>query len=330
MNEQPFFPILLYDAPTDDETLRELHSFGFNVLSCDAKTSAPLPAKGFYGGVHHPGAKADLSGVLFAVGVDSPALNFKKNLMPRLAEANAKTRAAAPGRPLMNAIGYWEDEPAGVINGKLPSKSTYEDVVAAIDVAAPYLYPVPYQPVASVGEAVARARAATGGDKPLLPILQLFAWKADDRYPTPVELRCMAFLALVEGGHGIGYYSYSSVTGRPKTTIAHTQPELWRSVRRLNHDLADVGPRLLAAAKSPAIRLDDDPPAVKLKVVDDRRGLLAVLVNSSAKRQNVTLRVQIASPPRSLLRNGDESIELHNDTARLSLEPFAVEILRGK
>ena len=84
---------------------------------------------------------------------------------------------------------------------------------------------MPYQPVASVGDAVARARAAGEGKKPVLAVLQLFAWKAKDRYPTPQELRCMAFLALVEGAGGIGYYSYGSVTGQPKTTIAEAQPQ---------------------------------------------------------------------------------------------------------
>ena len=52
VNGKPFFPIVLYDAPLDDQTLRELRDFGFNVLTCDAKSSAALPAKGFYGAPH--------------------------------------------------------------------------------------------------------------------------------------------------------------------------------------------------------------------------------------------------------------------------------------
>ena len=47
VNGKPFFPIALYDAPLDDETLRELRDFGFNVLACDAKSCTSLPAKGF-------------------------------------------------------------------------------------------------------------------------------------------------------------------------------------------------------------------------------------------------------------------------------------------
>ena len=163
------------------------------------KPAAALPAQGLYGAVHVGNKIDNLAGVLLALGTDSPALQFKTSLLDKVTQANAKVRAAAPGRPVVNAIGYWEDEPAGVVAGKLPSKEKYDELVRTIDVSAPYLYPVPYQPVASVGDAVARARQATEGKKALLPILQLFAWEAKDRYPTPAELRCMAFLALVEG-----------------------------------------------------------------------------------------------------------------------------------
>src|SRR5690348_4419339 len=52
VNGKPFFPIALYDAPMDDQTLRELRDFGFNVLACDAKSCAALPARGFYAACH--------------------------------------------------------------------------------------------------------------------------------------------------------------------------------------------------------------------------------------------------------------------------------------
>jgi len=326
VNGKPFFPIALYDAPLDDRTLRELRDFGFNVLACDAKSCAALPAKGFYGASHADKKIGDLSGVLMSVGVDSPALYFKKDLLKQVAEANAKTSAAVPRRPIMNAIGYWEDEPAGVVKGKLPSKAVYEDLVAAIDVSAPYLYPVPYQPISSVGDAVARARRASAGKKPVLPVLQIFVWEVKDRYPTPAELRSMAFLALVEGAHGIGYYSYGSVTGRPKTTIALAQPELWKSVKKLNYDIANIGPRLLSGTEANDLTLGKGTPAVKMKLVREKGGLLAVIVNSAATRQEVKLTAQAGTLGRMVLQNG-KYIEVKEGVATLPLEPFGVEIV---
>lgn len=328
VNGKPFFPIALYDAPLDEQTLRELRAFGFNVLACDAKSCASLPAKGFYGAAHADMKLDDLTGVFMGVGIDSPALNFKKDLLRQVSEANAKTRAAVPGRPIMNAIGYWEDEPAGVVMGKLPSKAVYEDLVAAIDVSAPYLYPVPYQPIASVGDAVARARKASAGKKPVLPVLQIFVWDPKDRYPTPAELHCMAFLSLVEGAHGIGYYSYGTVTGRPKTTIAAAQPQLWKSVQKLNHDLADIGPRLLSGKEADDLTLDKGTPAVKTKLVHEKNGVLAVLVNTASSRQEVKLTVRAGIVGKLVSQNGKE-VEVKEGVAAVPLEPFGVEIIRG-
>jgi hypothetical protein len=327
VNGKPFFPIALYDAPLDDSTLRELRDFGFNVLVGDAKSSGSLPAKGFYGACHADKKVDDLTGVFIGVGFDSPALYFKKDLLMQVAASNARTSAAMPGRPIINAIGYWEDEPAGVVKGKLPSKAVYEHLVAAIEVSAPYLYPVPYQPVSSVGDAVARARKASGGKKPVLPVLQLFVWDSKDRYPTPAELRCMAFLSLVEGAHGIGYYSYGSVTGRPKTAIAAVQPELWKSVKKLNREIGDIGPRLLSGTESNDLSIGAGTPAVKLKVAGEKGGMLAVVVNSAPTRQEARLTWQAKDFGPVVLQSGKE-IEVKKGIAKLPLEPFGVAIIR--
>jgi hypothetical protein len=327
VNGKPFFPIALYDAPLDDQTLREVRDFGFNVLASDAKSCASLPAKGFYGMAHADKKIDNLTGIFMGVGADSPALIFKKDILKQVAEANAKTSAAVPGRPIMNAIGYWENEPAGVVMGMLPSKVVYEDLVAAIDVSAPYLYPVPYQPISSVGDAVARARTASGGKKPVLPVLQLFVWQPKDRYPTPAELRCMAFLSLVEGARGIGYFSYGSVTGQPKATIAAAQPELWKSVKKLNHDIAEIGPRLLSGTEANDLTLGKGTPSVKMKLVREKDGVLAVVVNSAANKQEVKLICQARTFRQLILQNGKQ-IEVKEGVATLPLEPLGVEIIR--
>jgi hypothetical protein len=214
-----------------------------------------------------------------------------------------------------------------VFEGKLPSREKYEELVKSIDVAAPYLYPVPYQPVASVGEAIARAREATRGTKPILPILQLFAWKAEDRYPTPTELRCMTLLALVEGAQGIGYYSYGSVTGRPKTTIAEAQPELWKSLKELNRDVAKCGPRLSAGKATERLMLE--PPAgVKVKVVEDDQGVLAVAVNTTDQRQSVKFVMGETREKHAWVFGDSSPFGIKPGRHGMSLGPFEDSILR--
>src|SRR6185295_18244753 len=70
VNQQPFLPILLYDAPTDDTTLAQLREFGFNVLTCKPEACDSLLAQGFYSAIHVGRHKTieNLGGVLFAMG----------------------------------------------------------------------------------------------------------------------------------------------------------------------------------------------------------------------------------------------------------------------
>lgn len=323
VNGKPFFPILLYDPRIDDATLAELRDFGFNTLTCKPEDAPTIRAQGFYGAVHHAKPGIDAANILLVLGTDSPALYFKKNLLAQTAEANAKPRAAVPNRPLANAIGYWEDEPAGVIAGKLPTKAVYEDLVAALDVSAPYLYPVPYQPVASVGDAVARAREATGGTKPIVPILQLFAWDAKARYPTPAELRCMTYLALVEGASGIGYYSFGHVTGHPKQTLAEVQPELWKSVKRLNHELAEL-------ARRPTTKVRPAPALggkVKARFFgDDGATWPLVIVNPTDRPTSITLPASDTAGHYEL--DDGRTVGLEGEKYSWELKPLEVIVVR--
>ena len=85
VNDQPFFPILLYGAPTDDASLAQFHEFGFNTLACRPEACDALPAQGFYAAVHGARKPIGASGVLLAIGADSPALYFKTNLLEQVA-----------------------------------------------------------------------------------------------------------------------------------------------------------------------------------------------------------------------------------------------------
>jgi len=322
VNGKPFFPILLYDAPTDEKTLAELRDFGFNTLTCKSDDAAALRAKGFYAAVHHAKPGVDAANILFTLGIDSPALNFKTDMLQKTVSANNKSREAVPKRPVMNAIGYWEDEPAGVVAGKLPSKPMYEHVVSAIDVAAPYVYPVPYQPVASVGEAVRRARAATEGKKPLVPILQLFAWDAKARYPTGAELRCMTYLALVEGASGIGFYSYGHVTGQPNKTIAEVEPELWRSMKRLNREIAELAPKLVGARR---LRLPNSTASIVTMTAGDS-DVQSVIVNPYDEPKQANYLTPVLAD--AVLLDDGRKLKLRDGMVSLTLKPLEVVVIR--
>ena len=328
VNGKPFFPILMYDVPTDSESLKMFRDHGFNILSAPAENATMLRKNGFYCAAHAISSEgAVLDGVLFGVGMDSPALYWKENLLEKSAADLAKMRKIFPDRPIFHAIGYWEDEPAGVFSNKVPEKERYEELVKVLDVSAPYLYPLPYQPVRSVGEAMARANAASGGRKPLLPVLQLFVWKPEDPYPTPAELKCMVYLSLIHGADGIAYYSYNYVTGREKTNVAREQPDLWRSVKLINAEVRQIGEFLLDSRPDAAVLVKARASAVEWRVAVRGDSILLLLANATSERQTVSL--EFASQP-AVLRRLDTGVKLPSDkSAELTLGPNEALGLRG-
>ena len=321
VNGKPFFPILMYDVPTDPASLQMFREHGFNTLLGKPEVSDKLLANGFYTAVHvgkRPVKKH--AGVLIAVGMDSPALYWKQDLLEK-----ATMRRLVPNRDIMNAIGYWEDEPKGVYANKVPSKERYEELVKVLDVSAPYLYPVPYQPVRSVGEAVERANTASGGRKPLLPILQLFTWQTKDRYPTPAELRCMAYLSLIHGADGIGYYSYNNVTGKKGTNIAKEQPALWQAVKQINNEIAEMCPLLLEPNKVSVV-LQEGAPAVEFRALGGGGGTLLLLANTASVAKTAVLRFppHVATKSKRSLKalGGGKAILFEGAQVKVLLEPY--------
>ena len=325
VNGKPFFPILMYDVPTDPASLKMLREHGFNTLLARPEVSDKLLANGFYTAVHvGKDPVKNLAGVLFGVGMDSPALFWKQDLLEKAKADLLRMRALVPNRTIMNAIGYWEDEPTGVYSNKVPSKERYEELVKVLDVSAPYLYPVPYQSVRSVGEALQRAKTATGGKKPLLPILQLFTWQAMDRYPTPAELRCMAYLSLIHGARGIGYYSYNNVTGKKGTNIAKVQPELWQAVKQINSEIVEMRSLLLENSNVPVL-LEEGAPEVEFRALGGGGETLLLLANTASVAKTAVLRFppQVATrSKRSLKPLGAGKLTLFEGSqAKVALEP---------
>ena len=295
VNDKLFFPVLLYSPKFDDDSLRMFAAHGFNALSVTHRhieLTQKLREMGLYSMVHagRPIPEESLPGVLIAIGMDSPVLNWKDQWRDKLPAHTETIRANAPGRPIMSAIGYWGVEDLEALRSNtILGEDDYEGLICELDVAAPYLYPVPYQSVASVADAVNRAREATGGTRPVLPVLQLFRWTADARYPTPAELHCMAHLALIHGATGIGYYSFSTVIGERDKTVADAAPELWASVKPLNAEVHRVGLFLISSKPDDAVRLKETPPGIHFRAARSGEKSMILLTNAGDSVQTVHL-----------------------------------------
>ncbi len=320
VNGKPFFPILIYDAPADPDSLKKFRDHGFNMITVTKTEDADAARQAGLYAASHSKKMTSLDSVLLGIGMDSPVINLKPPLLENLKADLEKTRVATPNRPIMHAIGYWLDEPKGVIANTLPPPEKYESVVQAIDVSAPYLYPVPYQPIRTVGEAMARASAASGGKKPLLPVLQIFAWTATDRYPTAAELKCMVYLSLIHGARGIGYYSYNHVTGKKGVTFAQEQPEVWNSLKSVNAELQQIGPFLLDATPDQSVTLKEQGTGVEFRAFSSGNNHVILAANPSETPREITLAFTSA-PDKALQPIGSGAgVAPQNGTARVKIE----------
>ncbi|MBI4028067.1 MAG: hypothetical protein HY360_23995 [Verrucomicrobia bacterium] len=307
VNGKPFFPIMLYDAPMNLAALQALRAAGFNTVATTKPEEADLAfGAGMYAIMHGTTKTEKTDKILLSAGLDSPALAFKDGLLDKVKADLQTVHGNVPNRMAMYVIGYWDNEPAGVKANTVLPKEKYDDLVQVIDVASPYLYPVPYQPIASVGEAVSRAKAAGGGKQPVLPFLQTFVWDAKDRYPTSAELKCMVYLSLIHGANGFGYYAYGYVAGKTNTTIDKEQPELWNAVRAANAEATVIASYLADGADDAGVKLMDGAPDIKLRAIRHAGGGVLLLANTSVSNRTVNVQVPAAGSSLKRLDGGKE------------------------
>ncbi len=101
------------------------------------------------------------------------------------------------------------------------------------------LYPIPWTTVQQFADEMRTARLGSG-PAGFHAVLQAFDWshypeqirtEAPLRPPTEAELRCMAYLALIEGARGLYFYTWQGRTWRL------AESPLWPAVSRLVNEL---------------------------------------------------------------------------------------------
>jgi len=97
-----------------------------------------------------------------------------------------------------------------------------------------------------VSDCIERARKDSA--KPVWAVLQAFPWPGK-RPPSPLELRCMTYQALVHGSSGILYYSYQV----PAWNYSLVDSPLWAEIRRLSDEVHQLAPALAADGPPPLV-----------------------------------------------------------------------------
>ena len=160
------------------------------------------------------------------------------------------------------------------------------------------LYPIPDFPIAVIGEYADAASGYTLGERPIWVTIQAFGNTVNhSRPPTPEELRCMTYLALVHGARGISFFRYSLPEDRGDGPDDIHSVEMWNELTTISGELKDLSPVLLST-DTRALETE----AVEARLFDSNGKLYIIAVNTSALQVEETF-----------LFGGNESIPVLNE-----------------
>ena len=246
---KPFFPIGIYHAPPGDYPT--LAKMGFNSVTAWGTTlegaregldaahenglKVVLEMSAFLRGEYNPDGLVamveelrDHPALLSWYTVDEPAGSRQ---LEWCVDARRKIAKLDPHHPVY------------LVSCNPGEFATYEP---ATEILAVDPYPIPHASVKMVSSWMRAATGAMPPDKPvwIIPQLQNLAAYRDPtqgRGPTAEEERCMVYLGLIHGAKGVVYYPYDD----GPNGLVH-EPQLMDEVPRINAELAQLGPELLA------------------------------------------------------------------------------------
>jgi hypothetical protein len=159
-------------------------------------------------------------------------------------------------------------------------------------------------------------------DKPVWVGVQSYRKPGKDgRYPTPVEYRAQAYLAVIHEAKGLMWYG-GSVTGG---LFLAPDGGHWEALKQLAGELRDLSPLLLASsAGRPGFSPAEAPISADIRRVEGRSVLMAVNRGPSAVQVIFTLPTQRAGPVRVL--GEDRTAIVENGRLRDTFEPFGTHV----
>jgi hypothetical protein len=130
-------------------------------------------------------------------------------------------------------------------------------------------------PLKNVGIHIAEAHRAHGSENfPVWAFIQIFGGPGTDggkwAQPEPDEVRCMTFIALQQRAAAINYFSYW-----PQA------PKTWSSIEKLNADLVELTPYLIADGEEVPVKSDNE--AIWARARKFAGGSLIFAVNTERK-----------------------------------------------
>lgn len=273
VDDVPFFPVGVFLYGFDTDVLAEVLQQGFNtvvyaVTPGDLDTlkrhglmTIPYPTEEWLAVKDHPSI---LSWYLY----DEPEGHGKSPEDMR--REYERVHSLDPTRPIGLCHYLWD------------ALEKYKD---SADFVMSDVYPVlakRNQGLTPVSDHIDRLHHLHGPGFPVWAAIQVFGgpdteggkWAA----PTPIEVRCMTYLAVAHGAKGVLFFSYW-----PKL------PRTWAEVGALTRELHRLTPFLATPARE--LRVVSRPPALHVRCLQTGKAGIVLAVNTEARFQTASFKI---------------------------------------
>lgn len=220
--------------------------------------------------------------------------------------------------------------------------SRYRPFVRATEAFLPEIYPVRENSkkdaevcvacvIRDMKQCFADIRAEKAAPRTVWPILQYFqGWKTWKRFPTPLELRAMSYAAIIQGAHGIVWYTYGGYADNQGVT---STPDRWKTMSALSRELNNLLPVLQerASKQQPAVKIQEGPVkdplgngSISVLAKDHGGKTYLFCVNSTLSK----VRAELSIPGAKVVRNvfSGNPVKVVNGSIIEEFEPYGVRV----
>ena len=241
-----FFPIGIYAATL--EGLPEIRAAGFNAIQ--NYDSRPEFLRQIAGAAARHGLK-----VLATLGQYQPDISRELGGQPEILgfyiEDEPEGRSISPESLISLKERLQKDHPGILTAVAMVRPRLVAEYRQAADVFLLDPYPVPQMPMTWLSDTLEEAARHISQDR-LWAVIQAFGGqqylKAGwPRLPTYLEMRCLTYLALVHGAHGLFYFSYPDIRAEDRA---------WEGLKKIVGQLRQLRTWLVVPNEAPPLQLE--------------------------------------------------------------------------
>jgi len=168
--------------------------------------------------------------------------------------------------------------------------------------------------------------------KPLWIAIQSYQKpKADGRFPTPAEYRCMAYLSIINGVKGLFFYTGSGQKdkdGKPSGLLNKPEEGHWNYVRKLVGELHEFSPIIMAPSSAEKIEVSPANNATEFATRKLGNRIYLIAANKSPNSQSVRFSSPLFANKKAAVLFEDHVATVIGNVLADSFDPFGVHVYR--